>query len=183
MRLPRFSKKLTAIGAVIGISLGTGGIAAAYFTATGAGTGHAAVGTSTPFTVTAGTPTGTIYPSSTPWTTATATITYTVKNTSPATEHYTIPANTDTIVASTATTHTATIAGQTSTPAKPKVTTYVAGCKAIWFGATNSAASGTLAKTATTTVTVTVHMTNETPGVTQDSCKTQTPFVKLHFSS
>lgn len=183
MRLPRFSKRLTAIGAVVGISLGTGGIAAAYFTASGTGTGHAPVGTSTNFTVTAGTATGTVYPSASPWTAATATIVYTVKNTSAATEHYTIPANANTIVASTAATHTTTIAGPTTTTAKPKVTTYVTGCKAAWFGATNAAVTGTLAKTATTTVTVTVHMTSETPGVTQDSCQSHTPYVKLSFAS
>jgi len=181
MRLPRFSKKLLAIGAVVGISLGTGGIAAAYFSASGTGNGHAPVGTPTAFTVTAGTATGTLYPDTSPYTTATATIVYTVKNTSIAKEHYTIPANSAAIVESTVSTHTTTIAGPTTTAGKPKLTTDVTGCTASWFGATNAAKSGTLAKTATTTVTVTVHMTNA--AATQNSCATHTPYVKLSFSS
>ncbi|HVC14538.1 MAG TPA: hypothetical protein VND62_06735 [Acidimicrobiales bacterium] len=41
MRLPKFSKKVMAIGAAAGIAMGAAGIAAAYFPTTGSGSGTA----------------------------------------------------------------------------------------------------------------------------------------------
>ena len=44
MRLPKFSKKVMAIGAAVGIAMGAAGVAAAYLTSTGTGTGSLSAG-------------------------------------------------------------------------------------------------------------------------------------------
>jgi hypothetical protein len=58
-------KKLIAGAAVAALALGAGGAAFAYFSANGAGTGSATVGSSTAVTL-AGTITGTLYPAGAP---------------------------------------------------------------------------------------------------------------------
>lgn len=62
MRLPRFKKRFIAGAMAAGMVMGAGGIAAAYFTATGTGTGSGSVGTPSPWTVTGGHVTGSLYP-------------------------------------------------------------------------------------------------------------------------
>ena len=52
MKLPRFKKKVVAIGLVGGLAIGAGGIAAAFLTATGSGTGTATVASAVSVTMT-----------------------------------------------------------------------------------------------------------------------------------
>jgi len=52
VRLPKFSKKVIAIGAAAGLAMGAAGIAAAFFNATGSGTGSATVTTTSNVTLT-----------------------------------------------------------------------------------------------------------------------------------
>ncbi len=51
MRLPKFSKKVIAVGAAVGLAMGVAGVAAAHFTSTGTGNGSATTGTATSWTV------------------------------------------------------------------------------------------------------------------------------------
>ncbi len=59
-----FTRKVTATVLVVGLVLGGGGVALAYFTSGGTGTGSATVGSTGPtdFAVTQSGPTGTMYP-------------------------------------------------------------------------------------------------------------------------
>ena len=52
MRLPRFKKKYLAIAAAVGVTMGAAGIAMAYFSTTGSGTGTAKVGSVAHWSVT-----------------------------------------------------------------------------------------------------------------------------------
>jgi hypothetical protein len=51
VKLPKLSKKLVAIGAATGLAMGAAGIAAAYFTSSGSGTGSATVAAKATWTV------------------------------------------------------------------------------------------------------------------------------------
>lgn len=168
-------KKAVAFGLVFGVVAGASGVAAAYFAASGSGSGSASVGSPTPFTVAQ---TGTASPSLGP--TGTSTLTFKITNTATYKEHYVIAAGDASIVASKTTTHTATIATSASGSG------YVPGCKVVWFSATATAKTGTLAKSGvtgdTTTDSVTVHMTT-TSTTTQAVCSTHTPDVTLSFAS
>lgn len=77
MKFMHFTKKkVVAVGLAFGLAAGAGGIAAAYFTASGSGTGSASVGSPQTLSVTqTGTPT-TLYPG--------GSTTYTFKVTNPA---------------------------------------------------------------------------------------------------
>lgn len=164
MKLPKFSKKLIAIGAAAGIAMGAAGIAAAYFSATGTGTGKAAVGTATPFTVTFKAPTGTLYPNQS------QTLHYTVKNNGGGTQHYTITTADYTITHNVGGTVTGTPIGKI--------------CKAAWFTVSTGAHAGTLVKGQTVTLTVKLTMSNGTgSGSTQDGCEGVHPKITLSFTS
>jgi hypothetical protein len=52
------NKKMLVVGVAVAVALGVGGAAFAYFTTTGSGTGNAAIGDSSPLTVSLGTITG-----------------------------------------------------------------------------------------------------------------------------
>lgn len=83
MSLRSFTKKkAVAIGLAFGLAAGAGGIAAAYFTASGSGTGSATVGSPQTLKVTQiGTP-GTLYPG------GTVTYTFTVTNPAAFSQHF-----------------------------------------------------------------------------------------------
>jgi len=162
VRLPKFSKKVMAIGAAAGITLGAAGIAAAYFTTTGTGTGHATVGSATAFTVTSGTYLGTLYPGTT-----TATVKFTIKNVGKG--HQEVTKATPSVA-----TKTTDIVTNTSG-------TKVTGCLAGWFAVSDGLASANLAPNGTTTDTVTVTM--HTTSVTQNKCEGAVPRIHLHVTS
>lgn len=209
MKLPRFSTKLTVIGAVLGVSLGTGGIAAAYFSTTGTGKGSTTVGsinTTGTFTVSAGTaafhyknttgsPPSALLPS-TPGTTneSYAGYTWTVTNKTEAMTHL---ASVTIAVAKTASSGTAEY---TATG----VLTVITGCKASWFAIGTGATAPAASNSDTTTITVsltgitigphsnattnhhsgtyTVQLVNST-SATQTSCNSHTPELKVTATS
>jgi len=160
VRLPKFSKKVMVIGAAAGITLGAAGIAAAYFTTTGTGTGHATVGSATAFTVTSGTYLGTLYPGTTK-----ATVKFTIKNVGKGHQE-----------ATSATPSVASSGGNivTNTSGLP-----VSGCSASWFHVTDGLVAANLAPSGTTTDTVTVSMS--TTG-TQNTCQGKLPRIHLHVT-
>jgi hypothetical protein len=151
--------KLVTLG-VIGV-LATAGVAIAYFTSTGSGTGSATVGSSTPLSVTFGTVTGTMYPGS-----GTSTLPYTITN--PSAGHQNLAATTATVVNDGAgNIKDAGIA--------------VPGCLATWFTATNSSpAAVDLAGGASTTGSVAVTMANA--AANQDPCQGHHPDITVNAS-
>lgn len=185
MKLMSFTKKkAVAFGLAFGVAAGAGGVAAAFFAASGTGSGSATVATATPFTVTQ-TTSGT---ASQLGPTGTVSVKFTITNTAPYAEHYAITSTDAHIVASTASGHTTTIAGSTtSNGTKVTTSTYVTGCKTAWFTPITAAPkTGKLGKNGTTTDTVTdtvtVHMTT-TGSTTQAVCSSHTPWVNLSFSA
>ncbi|MGH8980132.1 MAG: hypothetical protein ACRDWE_03780 [Acidimicrobiales bacterium] len=150
MRLPNFSKKAVALAAAVGIVLGTGGIAAAYFTTTG--TGHATVTVGTTTTKTDWTVTLTGSPTFMGATTKTATKIYSggyerrplkITNVAASYEGLKIVKVTLNTIATSSTTLVVTTAG-----AK------IAGCLATWWTVTLRTAAGT---TTEATYTATTH--------------------------
>jgi hypothetical protein len=165
-------KKYVAGALAAGLIMGAGGIAAAYFTATGTGTGKVNVGTATPFSVTqtAGSLSGKLYPGQS------VTTTFKITNNGEGIEHYTLT-STD-IVAAMSASGTVITAFQT-TPSRE----VVPGCKGSWFTATVlSGSSNTLNPGASTTASVKVTMTNGTgSGSTQNACQTTFPKLDVAF--
>jgi hypothetical protein len=135
----------------------------AYFTSTGSGTGHATVGSSSLFTVTAATATGgPLYPGA-----GTTTFTYTVTN--PSTGHQNLGAT------------TASVASSAGNITQNGVA--VSGCLAAWFTAVNTAPTlpQNLAGGATSTAgSVTVTM-QDFP-TSQDACQAKTPDITVSAS-
>jgi hypothetical protein len=139
---------LVAIAAVVA--------AVAYFTDTGSGTGQAKVGTSTPWTVTFGTTSGTMYPGA-----GNSTLPYTVTNAGSGNQQ----------LQSTS----ATVVSDGSGNVKSSGTS-VPGCLASWFTASNTPPTGlpaTVAPSGTKTGSVSVTMAES--GTNQDSCKNVMP--------
>jgi len=167
VRMPR--KRVTVVVATaMALALG-GGVAYAYFTAAGSGTGHATVGTSGTWDVTASDFAGTMVPG-----TGSSTMLFTITNTNAdsASQSY------DTLGATVA--HdgsgnitTGATGGTAGTP--------VAGCLASWFtpsvGTPSPALGAPVAAGAAGTVTVTVVMPNI--ATNQDVCKTAVPDITL----
>lgn len=142
MRLPHFKKKFIAGALAAGLVMGAGGIAAAYFTAGGTGTGSATVGHATRFTVSGGTVTG-LLPGSP------KTATFTVFNPNGFIAHF---------------------SGATaSVTARDMITTVTHGATCLITVGTPSPTSASVAATTSTTVTVKVSMTTNAT-FTQGGC-------------
>jgi hypothetical protein len=160
------TKKRIAAGVLsIAIIAGTAGIAAAYFTSTGSGTGQASVGTPTTWGVSAGSVSGgPLYPGS-----GTETVPFTITNNGGGYQAF--GTLTATVVSS---------SGNITQSGTPLV-----GCLATWFTAT-AAASSPVAGTSiagsggTATDNVTVTMLN--PAVSQNVCQSATPDINLAVS-
>jgi hypothetical protein len=156
-------KKRVLVGLTVAM-LAVAGAAFAYFTSEGSGTGHGTVGTSTALEVIPATPTGTMYPGA-----GESTFTYTVKNNSTGHQGLT---GTSVEVAST---------GGNITEKGVEV----AGCKASWFHAANTAptplpqdlASGASSSAGSVKVT----MDNSETEV-QDPCKGKLPDITVKAS-
>lgn len=162
-------KKVVIVAASAGLAVGMAGLASAYFSGTGTGTSHGNTGTATPFTVTAESVTGTLYPGAT-----TSVVTFTVENKGHGREPLTVTTSAATVVSSSG--------GDIETATNSNAA--VTGCKASWYSATTTAKTATLAKTTNTTVVVTVSMSNGTgTGSTQDPCENKHPLVHLHIAS
>lgn len=155
-----FTKKRVAVLAAIATVALTGGIAYAFFTDAGSGTGTASVGTSTPITL-AGTITGTLYPAGDP-----ASVSVLVTNPGSGSQHV------DKVQLASITTD----AGHSSCDLS------VSGVNPA-FTMADVAVSQTLTKSGApgdhTTVTGSLQM-NDT-GVSQDACKSAP--LTLHFTS
>ena len=169
VKLPNLKKKYVAGALAVGLIMGAGGIAAAYFTATGTGTGKVSVGSATPFTVTQNSsPSGTLYPGQS------VTTAFTITNTGGGIQHYTLT-STDIVPAMNAT--------GTVITANTKTGNAVPGCKASWFTTTILGGGGphTLNPNASTTASVRVNMTNGTGSGTQNACQTTFPKLDVAF--
>ena len=164
MKLPRFKKKFVAITLASGLVLGAGGIAAAYFTASGTGTGTATVGTPTQFTITQFATFGTLGPGGTP-----QTLTFRIANTYLTTAHLsTVTAAV--VVAGTGNIETATKVGHTPVP----------GCLASTFSLTLMPTPVTIVLPPGTTQVVTVTVLMQTNTSTQIACAGKHPLVEVH---
>ena len=152
MKIPKFRRKYVAGALAAGLIMGAGGIAAAYFTATATGTGKLQVGSATPFTVTQNGVPAYVYPGTT------VTTSFHIVNTGGGIQHYSAMVAVDV-------NGTGTIITATTGKAVP-------GCKASWFTPTvTSGSSGTLNPGASTTLSVSVHMSNGNgTGSTQYAC-------------
>lgn len=164
MRLPRFKKKFVAVALASGVALGAGGIAAAYFTASGTGTGSANVGRPIPFTITQFATFGTLGPGGTP-----QTLTFRISNTYVTRQHLsTVTAKI--VVAGTGNIETATTPGHTPVP----------GCSASTFSLTLTPTPITIVLTLGTTQVVTVTVVMHTNTSTQLACAGKHPLVEVH---
>jgi hypothetical protein len=172
VNIKRFmSKKVVAIGLAAGITLGLGGAAFAYFTASGSGSAAASVGTTGTWgVVSSGPASGSMYPGQ-----GTSTDGFTITNLG----------NGNQAIASAG----GLIATVTADPANGEVVSGgsdVAGCFATWFVptvGTPSVAYGTsIAPNAMETVSVNVTMTDPA-GVSQDACEGVSPMVSLAASA
>ena len=170
MRLPKFSKKVMAIGAAAGIAMGAAGIAAAYFTSTGTGTGHGSVGSSTSWHFVSATTSTTAYP-----TAGQSYTTFGFTNTSHGKQAITSSGKvTPTVVTSGGFVENTSAA-----------TAVVATCKSKWFTVALTGTSWvgvSYAHGAGPTIKVKMTMNNGTgtTGSNQDACKNVTP--KLHLA-
>jgi hypothetical protein len=195
MNMKRFmNKKVAAIGLAAGLALGAAGIAAAYFTSTGNGTGSASVGTATNWSVVQASSTGTMYPcGATPLTAACstdqATVTYTITNNSSGNQLLTYsdlqtaidndggsPAN----ILTGGTNHQSN--ADTYSTSNLTGFTAVSGCQSGWFGSEVDSLNGAqanvdVAASGTATVVVTVGL--EDANAVQNNCELQTPDVDL----
>jgi hypothetical protein len=164
MRVPRFKKKFIAIVVASGLVLGAGGIAAAYFTASGSGTGSATVGRPTAFTITQFATFGTLGPGGTP-----QTLTFHIANTYLSKQH--LSTVTATLVAAiTGNIETATTVGHTPVP----------GCSAATFTTTLTPTPVTITLPPGTTQVVTVTVFMQTNTSTQIACAGKHPLVEVH---
>lgn len=207
MRLPRFSKKFVALGAVVGITMGASGIAAAYFSTTGTGTGSTSVGsinTTGTFTVSAGTASFKYKTSTTPAPTGLLPSTPGTTNESYGLYTWTVTNKTEAV------THLATVAvsidkaGTTAEYTSAGTLTTMTGCKASWFAIGTGTAAPATSNTDSTTMTVTltgvtlgphsnatsnnhtgtytVQLVNATTA-TQATCQADSPAILVHASS
>jgi hypothetical protein len=157
----KFTKKraiatLIAIGALV-----VAGGAFAYFTASGSGTGQAAVGSASPWTVAFQTTTGTMYPGA-----GTATLPYTITNAGSGNQK----------LATTAASVNADVNGNVTSHG-----TAVTGCLASWFTAANTPPSAAdLAAGAHTTGSVAVTMADA--NANQNACQGVTPDITVSAS-
>jgi hypothetical protein len=162
-------RRIVIAAAATALVLAGGSAAYAYFTSTGSGTGSGTVGSATNFTVTAGTPTGTMYPGS-----GSTVIVFTVTNEGTGDQEFTsadatIPAESDGDAES----------GPISDPSD------ITGCTADWFSAsvTSDPDIGTeIAPGDSVNVTVTVTMPADSTD-NQDACEGVTPDVTLTVDS
>jgi hypothetical protein len=167
VKLPKFKKKYAASALAAGLVMGGAGIAAAYFSATGSGTGKTSVGGAVPFKVTQNTLTGMLYPGTH------QAVSFNVHNTGTGIQHYTITAS-DMTAAMNA---TGTIITANTGKAVP-------GCKASWFTVAPASAvqAGTLTPGQSTTLNALVAMNNGTgTGSTQNACQTSFPQLNVAF--
>jgi hypothetical protein len=157
-----FSRKRTMLlGSLVAIAAVVGAVA--YFTDSGTGTGQAKVGTSTPWSVTFGTTTGTMYPGS-----GTSTVPYTVTNAGSGNQQLTSTS--------------ASVVSDGSGNVKQSGTA-VAGCLASWFTATNTPPASlpaTVLPSGTKTGSVAVTMSDS--GTNQDPCKNVLPDILVSAS-
>ena len=160
MRIKLNKKRTIAILIAIGALIIAGG-AFAYFTASGSGTGQAAVGTASPWTVSFQTTTGTMYPGA-----GSTTMPYTITN----------AGNGNQKLATTAASVNADTNGNVTSHG-----TSVTGCLASWFTAANTPpAAADLAAGAHTTGSVAVTMTDA--AANQNACQGVTPDVTVSAS-
>ena len=156
-----FSRKRTMLlGSLVAIAAVVGAVA--YFTDSGSGTGKANVGTSSPWTVSFGTTTGTMYPGS-----GTSTVPYTVTNAGSGNQQ--LGSTSATVVSS---------SGNVTSSGVP-----VAGCLAAWFNAANTPPASlpaTVAPGGTKTGSVAVTMIESTTN--QDACKNVMPDILVSAS-
>jgi hypothetical protein len=154
-KLTKNKRALTVLG-VIAV-LAVAGVAVAFFTSSGSGTGSASVGKSTAFTVTPGTATGgPLYPGS-----GVETLPYTVTNPSAGNQN----------LASTS----ATVASSGGNITQGGVA--VPGCLAADFTANNTSVSKNLAGGESTSSSVEVTMQDS--GVNQDKCQSTSPDITI----
>ena len=154
----RSKKRVAAFASLVAMVAVVAAIA--YFTGTGSGTGQAQVGTSTPWGVTFGATTGTMYPGS-----GSSTVNYTVTNNGSGNQHLN--------------TTTASVAANGSNVTSSG--TPVSGCLATWFSVSNSPPAGTtLSPSGTTTGSAAVTMAES--GTNQDACKNVTPDILISAS-
>ena len=167
------SKKVVAIGLAAGITLGLGGAAFAYFTASGSGTGAAAVGDASSATwgITQTAELGTMYPGQ-----GSSAITYTITNDGSGNQ------------ALEATSLAASVNSDLSGPSAGDVMSNgsaVNGCLASWFtpaiGAPSISYGTSIAPGAAETVIVTVTMSDAASS--QDACQGVSPVVSLAASA
>jgi hypothetical protein len=154
----RKKKAAVAVAAAAVVLAGAGG-AYAYFTSTGSGDGSASVGSASTWTVSVGTPNGgPLLPGS-----GAETLSYTITN--PGTGHQNLNSTSATVKADGS--------GNVYSGTSP-----VAGCKASWFNAANSApAAADLAGGGTATGSVTVTMANAAES--QDACQNVQPVITV----
>jgi hypothetical protein len=157
-QLPK--KRAVAVVALV-VVLATAGLAVAYFTSSGSGTGSVTAGTASTLTVTFGTTAGTMYPGA-----GTSTLPYTVTN--PSAGHQNLAATTAIVVAD--------ASGNIKDAGA-----VVATCKSAWFTATNtSPAPIDLAGGATATGSVAVTMANDASN--QNACQGHHPDITVNAS-
>lgn len=158
--LRRFTRRRWIAALAVAVLVGSG-VAFAYFTSSGSGTGSAKVGRSSSWTVVPDTATGTMLPGS-----GDSTFTYTVENPSSATQHL-----------------NATSAA-VDADAQGDITedgNAVAGCKASWFHATDtSPAPADVAAGDSVSGSVTVTM--DESGTNQDACQGSSPDITVSAS-
>jgi hypothetical protein len=165
------NKKVATIGLAAGLLLGAGGAAFAYFTGSGNGTGQAQTGSTATWSVAQTTPTpAAMYPGN-----GTSVVTFLVTNTGGGAQAIENVGQT-----------VAAIVNDGATPPNIKQSgTALAGCLSGWYGVVSvgapSVGYGTsVAAGSSTTIAVTVHMTDS--GTNQDVCKGATPDVSLTVS-
>lgn len=155
MALPKFKKKYVASALAAGLAMGAGGIAAAYFSASGGATKSVTVASPVTFTVSPGVVSGGLYPG------GTAHVNFTVTNVASFREHFNADASLT----------------MTGAPTGCKASWFQ-------ISAGPTPGSDTLAKHGTsgtsTTVTVTVSMVTNT--TTQNACAGYSPTVHLSLS-
>jgi hypothetical protein len=158
-KLPK-KRALAVVGLVV--MLATAGVAVAYFTSSGSGTGSVTAGTASNWTVTFGKTTGTMYPGA-----GTSTLPYTVTN--PSAGHQALDGTAATVVADGA-----------GDIAEKGVT--VLGCKSEWFTATDTGpGSINLAGGDSATGSVAVTMANDASN--QDACQGRHPDVTVNVTT
>jgi hypothetical protein len=171
VNIKRFmSKKVVAIGLAAGITLGLGGAAFAYFTASGSGTANASVGDTGTWGITQDGPaSGSMYPGQ-----GSSTVTYTITNLGSGNQAL----QSGDLMPS--------IYSEPSTGDVESGVLDATGCQAIWFTpvvGTPSVAYGTsIPPQGTETVAVTVTM-SDLAGISQDECEGVSPVVSLAASA